>query len=66
MSRTSDAKGYTYFSTYRAHSLWYNGADDVEYAFTGTRSDSNPPTFTVFDHSFNAIRKQLDEICHAR
>jgi len=57
----SEPSGYTYFSTYRAHALYVNSDPDAKYAYAAGKDER----ITVFDHSFEAIRAQLDEICGA-
>lgn len=59
------ADGYTYFSIYRAHAIWYSSAEGVRYPYAATPDDSEPPIFTVFAESFDAIRARLDEIVGA-
>ncbi len=53
--------GYTYFSIYRAHAVYINSDPGAQYAYAAGRDQQ----ITVFDHSFESIMAQLDEICAA-
>ena len=57
----SNPSGYTYFSIYRAHAVYVNSDQDAKYAYAAGRDGR----ITVFDHSFDGIRAQLDVICGA-
>ena len=53
--------GYAYFSIYRAHAVYVDFDPDAKYAYAAGKDGR----ITVFDHSFEAIRAQLDVICGA-
>ena len=59
MTKATD--GYSYFSIYRAHAVFVNSDPDARYAYAAGTNEK----ITVFDHSFEAIRAQLDRICGA-
>lgn len=58
---TQMTDGFTYFSIYRAHAVYVNSDTGALYAYAAGRDGR----ITVFDHSFEAIMAQLDEICGA-
>ena len=51
-------EGYTYFTIYRAHAVYYNSAAE-KYRYAAGVADGK---IGVFDVSFEKIREQLDEI----
>ncbi len=56
---SADADGYFFFTIYRAHAVHcHNGKGVPPYQYKAKRGD----VFTVFDHTFEGMRAQLDEI----
>jgi hypothetical protein len=56
--RPTSTKGYTYFTIYRAHSVYYN-PNAERYTYAAGKADGE---ITIFDTGFAEIRAQLDEI----